>query len=87
MTDSLDARRKRLIHRSLYTGMKETDLLLGVFARAAVPHMSPAELDLYETMLEEVSDPTIYSWIVGRDEPDPRFSFLIDRMRNVPGDN
>ena len=35
--EPVEIRRKRLIHRSLYTGMKETDLLLGAFARKELP--------------------------------------------------
>ena len=45
MPEPLEIRRKRLIHRSLYTGMKETDLLLGAFARQHVPGFAAAELD------------------------------------------
>ncbi|MGG2362470.1 succinate dehydrogenase assembly factor 2, partial [Salmonella enterica] len=45
--DLLEARRKRLIYRSLYTGMKETDLLLGAFARAHLPGFGSDELDQY----------------------------------------
>lgn len=81
--EPLEARRKRLIHRSLYTGMKETDILLGGFARARLMDLSVADLDLYESMLATVSDPTIYAWIVGRDEPDPRFAHLIASVRQV----
>ena len=62
--EPVEIRRKRLIHRSLYTGMKETDLLLGPFARREVPGFSPAELDQYEALLGE-PDPSIYAWAIG----------------------
>ena len=65
MTETLDARRKRLIHRSLYTGMKETDLLLGPFARAHVPSFSPDQLDRYERLLD-APDPDVFDWACGR---------------------
>ncbi len=65
--DLLDARRKRLIYRSLYTGMKETDLLLGAFARAHLPGFGPDELDQYEHLLDTQEDPLIYAWAIGRD--------------------
>lgn len=68
--EPLDARRKRLIYRSLYTGMKETDLLLGPFARTHVPHFTAAELDQYEHLLGVNEDPRIYAWAIGR-EPVP----------------
>ncbi|MEQ8344630.1 MAG: succinate dehydrogenase assembly factor 2 [Sneathiellaceae bacterium] len=63
----LETRRKRLIYRSLYTGIKETDLLLGRFARAHVPHFTEAELDQYERLLDVNEDPRIYAWAIGRE--------------------
>ena len=68
MTESSDVRRKRLIHRSVYTGMKETDLLLGAFARQHVPGFSEAELAQYEALLE-AGDPNILDWALGRAMP------------------
>jgi len=62
--EPVEIRRKRLIHRSLYTGMKETDLLLGPFARREVPGFATAELDQYEALLGE-PDPSIYAWAIG----------------------
>lgn len=64
MSETIEIRRKRLIHRSHYTGMKETDLLLGNFARKYVPSMTEEQLDRYELLLSE-PDPTIYGWITG----------------------
>ncbi len=64
MDEPLETRRKRLIHRSQYTGMKETDLLLGAFARRYVPTFSPAELDCYERLLDE-PDPDVFDWASG----------------------
>jgi succinate dehydrogenase flavin-adding protein (antitoxin of CptAB toxin-antitoxin module) len=65
MSETLDARRKRLIHRSRYTGMKETDILLGSFAVQYVPGFTAAELDAYERLLTE-QDPDIFDWATGR---------------------
>ncbi len=62
--EPVEIRRKRLIHRSLYTGMKETDLLLGPFARRELPGFPPALLDQYEALLGE-PDPSIYAWAIG----------------------
>lgn len=72
MTEDITIRRKRLIHRSLYTGMKETDLLLGGFARKHLLDFSDEELDTYEALLE-AGDPNIYVWAVGREEVPPEF--------------
>ncbi len=67
MTESLENRRRRLIYRSLYTGMKETDILLGAFARAHLPNLEPAQLDRYERLLDLNADPQLYAWAIGRD--------------------
>ncbi|MEQ8334091.1 succinate dehydrogenase assembly factor 2 [Nisaea sp.] len=64
---SLDARRKKLIYRSAYTGTKETDLLLGAFARASIADLDEEGLDTYEALLE-IPDPRLYKWITGQEE-------------------
>jgi antitoxin CptB len=69
-SEPIETRRKRLIHRSRYTGMKETDLLLGAFARRYVPGFDAAELDQYENLLQE-PDPAIFDWATGREEVPP----------------
>lgn len=68
--ETIEIRRKRLVHRSLYTGMKETDLLLGAFARAHVPGFDTERLDRYERLLQE-PDPAIFAWAIGREAPPP----------------
>ena len=65
MRETLEARRRRLIYRSRYTGMKETDLLLGPFAIRYVPEFSGSQLDRYERLLDE-ADPDIFDWATGR---------------------
>jgi succinate dehydrogenase flavin-adding protein (antitoxin of CptAB toxin-antitoxin module) len=65
MSETIEQRRKRLIHRSRYTGMKETDILLGSFAVQHVPQFTAAELDMYERLLAE-QDPDIFDWATGR---------------------
>lgn len=67
MPESLEERRRRLIYRSLYTGMKETDVLLGPFAQQHLPEFSSTELDQYEQLLRE-PDPDILDWVSGRQE-------------------
>ena len=58
------ARVKRLIYRSSYTGMKETDLLLGQFAARYLPQLSDDELDMFEAILN-AGDPKILVWVKG----------------------
>ena len=61
------ARVKRLIYRSSYTGMKETDLLLGQFAARHLPGLSDNELDMFEVLLD-AGDPKILAWVQGDEE-------------------
>ena len=67
MPDELGERRKKLIYRSAYTGTKETDLLLGGFARRHMATLTKGQLDSYETLLE-IEDPRLYKWISGMEE-------------------
>ena len=72
MPENHDERRRRLIHRSRYTGMKETDLVLGQFAARYVPGFTPEQLDRYEQLLA-AGDPTIYDWVTGTTKVPPAY--------------
>ena len=69
------ARIKKLIYRASYTGMKETDLLLGQFASRYLPDLSDEELDMFEALLE-AGDPKILAWVQGDEEVPPQFQNL-----------
>ncbi len=71
MTDNLKMLRKRLIYQSWYRGTKETDLLLGPFAKETLDQMGEKQLTAYEQFLNE-TDTDIYNWITGK-EPAPEF--------------
>ncbi len=58
-------RARRLVYQSSYTGMKETDLLLGQFAE----HLCDADLTDFENLLA-AGDQWIYAWVTGN-EPVP----------------
>ena len=62
--DARNHRIKRLIYRASYTGMKETDLLLGQFAKCYLPDSSDAELDEFQALLD-AGDPNIFAWVRG----------------------
>jgi antitoxin CptB len=79
MSESLEIRRKRLIHRSIYTGMKETDILLGAFARAHVPGFDAEQLDEYENLLT-AGDPNILDWALGRAAPPAAYDGLVMKL-------
>ena len=65
MSEPITVRRKRLIYRSRYRGVLESDLVLGRFADRYVPTLGDVQLDRYEALLEE-SDQDLFAWIAGR---------------------
>ena len=80
--NSLDDRRKKLIYRSAYTGTKETDLLLGAFARTHIAELDEGGLDTYETLLE-IPDPRLYKWITGQEEAPTEYETpILNMIRN-----
>ena len=56
---------KRLVHRSRYRGVKESDLLFGQFAVRHLPSLDAAQLDRYEALLDE-PDQDVLAWIYDR---------------------
>ena len=64
MDRELDARRKRILFRSLRRGTKESDLVIGGFARTALPGLDGAQLDALEALLER-PDPEVLGWVIG----------------------
>ena len=50
---------KKLIYRSKYTGMRETDILLGKFAESYLHKLSDDNLLCYEKLLQS-GDPRIW---------------------------
>ena len=77
---------RRLIYRSSYTGTKETDKLLGLFAREVLPTLDDGELDLYEDFLD-YGDLAIWSWVskqsdVPANVDNPVLMRLIDWCQN-----
>ena len=73
---------KRLIYRSSYTGMKETDLLLGQFAARHLTELSDNELDMFEALLD-AGDPRILAWVQGDDQvPEAFQGTVIDLIKN-----
>jgi antitoxin CptB len=55
---------KQIIYRSTHRGCKETDFLIGEFAKANLSKID--DLELFGKFLEE-DDLKIYDWILGKD--------------------
>ena len=60
---------RRLVYQASYTGMKETDLLLGHFAKTHLADLCDADLTDFENLLA-AGDQWIYAWVTGN-EPVP----------------
>lgn len=58
-------RRKRLAYRSLYRGVRESDLIFRRFVDHHLDALDGGDLDRYEALLGE-SDQDILSWVTGR---------------------
>jgi antitoxin CptB len=67
MTD--DARQKKLKLRAWRRGFREADLILGPFADRHVSDFTAADLDWFESLLDQ-ADHDVYGWILER-EPTP----------------
>ncbi len=63
--DEREKRIKRLLYQSWYRGCKETDKILGPFARAYLHRFSDAELDEFEALMAE-EDRDLFAWITGK---------------------
>jgi antitoxin CptB len=65
-SEGLDVRRRKVLFRAWHRGMRETDLILGRFADAAIADLSEAELDDFELLLE-VQDRDVLAWLLGEE--------------------
>lgn len=68
MSNNSEHRIKRLKYQSWYRGCKETDILLGNFARAQLDALSELEIDAFERLLEE-NDVDMFRWLTDQAEP------------------
>ncbi|MDW4550504.1 succinate dehydrogenase assembly factor 2 [Defluviimonas sp. D31] len=76
MSETPEARLKRMAMRSWRRGTKEMDLVLGPYADAHLAAMPDGRLALYDALLAE-NDQDIYPWITGAAPAPERFAGLI----------
>lgn len=62
---------KKLLYRSWYRGCKETDQIIGNYAKANIQNFSESELDELEEILAQ-NDNDLYDWISNK-KPTPEF--------------
>jgi len=64
MSDETEKRHKRILYRAIHRGFKEADILIGGFARDRMHTLNEAELDAFESLLDQ-NDHDIYGWVLG----------------------
>ncbi|MGC6496948.1 MAG: succinate dehydrogenase assembly factor 2 [Candidatus Puniceispirillaceae bacterium] len=79
MDETRAIRLKRLIYQASYTGMKETDLLLGHFAAAHLGTLDEQGLDDFEALLD-AGDDRIYAWVMGNDRVPDAFDTPVFKL-------
>jgi len=83
---AMSDRVRRLIYQASYTGMKETDLLLGHFAKTHLPVLSDAELTDFENLLA-AGDTQIYAWVMGNSTVPKAYDTSVFRLIKKFKDN
>lgn len=76
MTESAEARLKRMAMRSWRRGTKEMDLVLGPWADAHLDGLDEARLAIYDRLLEE-NDQDLMAWILGQAAAPPQIAGLL----------
>ena len=84
--ETRETRLRRLVYQSSYTGMKETDLLLGRFAKLHLHGLTDDELGQYEALLD-AGDDRIYAWVVaGEPAPQMHDNRVLDLIKEFTND-
>ena len=76
---------KKLIYRSKYTGTRETDLLLGNFAKKYLKNLNDDELISYEKLLIS-GDPRIWRLSIDIEQSDDeKENIIVELIKNFKG--
>ncbi len=80
MADNKELLIKTLLYRSLHRGCKETDILLGLFAKNKIADFNDEELELYSKLVLE-DDVFIYDWILQKIPVPNQYQNLVQSIR------
>jgi antitoxin CptB len=72
--------KKKLIYRSIHRGCKETDFIIGEFAKENLNQMTDDELEIYQDFLEQ-DDLEIYNWVIGKTAATAKYLPLITAIK------
>ena len=70
---------RRLVYQASYTGMKETDLLLGHFAKTHLAGLCDTDLADFENLLA-AGDQWIYAWVTGNESVPDAYDTAVFRL-------
>lgn len=79
MSETAEARLKRMAMRSWRRGTKEMDLVLGPWSDVHLAGLSAEDLEVYEALLEE-NDQDLMAWIMGQGAAPDRIAPLLGRV-------
>ena len=79
MSETPEARLKRMSMRSWRRGTKEMDLILGPYADAHLAGMAEEKLAIYDRLLEE-NDQDLLPWVLGQN---PAPGYLLDLIGEI----
>lgn len=71
---------KQLLYRSIHRGCKETDFLIGEFAKAQISSFDKPNLELFAEFIVE-DDLLIYDWILSKAIVPQKYKKIIDAIR------
>ena len=72
---------KKLIYQSNHRGCKETDFMLGDFAKNNCPKMTDKELQIYTKFIQE-DDWDIYNWVNFNGNIPLEYINILQNLRN-----
>jgi antitoxin CptB len=72
--------KKKLLYRSIHRGCKETDFLIGEFAKQNLDQMTDKELAIYHDFLQQ-DDLEIYNWIVDKTTAEAKYLQLVTAIK------
>ena len=82
----MDLYRKRLLYKATHRGMKETDTLIGGFAKAQLEVLADVQLASFDALLDE-EDNDLLNWIMEREVAPKRIdSQLLNQIITFNGD-
>ena len=79
MSETAEARLKRLYMRSMRRGIKEMDLILQAFADRNLAQMDAEQLDVYDALLSE-NDQDLYQWVTGQADAPAKYARLVHEI-------